>query len=188
MYRDINGRTGDDVARFEFAQRALQESGQKRAAQHGARTSSVVRLDDLQPGEVVTIPGMPDGLRWSLAVDRSSSPPTNEAGRTAAGRIVLHAPFRSRPSGLRAADLILQEGIAATMYGWIIPPEPVRRALGDLAPGAAFQYEPDGPLWERSRDPEPFHQVRVIRRDEDGRVIDTAVQHEDTDVIPGDPA
>ena len=187
MYRDINGRTGDDVARFEFAQRALQESGQKRAIQHGAETAHVVRLDDLQPGEAVTIPGMPDVLRWSLAVDRTGTVKTTEAGRTATGRIVLHAPSTTR-GGARAADLTLREDIAATMYGWIVPPEPVRRALGDLAPGAAFQYEPDGAVWERSRDPEPFHQVRVIRRDEEGRVIDTAVQHEDTDVIPGDPA
>ncbi len=185
MYRDSNGRSADDVARFQYAQRTLQETGQKRIDMHSGQPG-VVRLDDLRPEEVVTIPGMPDALRWSLAVDRNptgETQRTDDKGRTPSGRLVLHAaPGEGRH--LRAADLVLREDIAATMYGWVIPPEPVRRALGDLAPGAAFQYEPDGPTWERSRDPEPFHQVRVIRRDDEGRVIDTGVQHEDTDVLP----
>jgi hypothetical protein len=68
--------------------------------------------------------------------------------------------------------------------GRTVPTQPERVPLGAIAPGSQFKYETDGAVWERSRDPEPFHQVRVIRRDDEGRVIDTGVQHEDTDVLP----
>lgn len=44
------------------------------------------------------------------------------------------------------------------------------------------------PVWERSPEPEPWGQVRVVRRDDAGHVAATMGVHEETLVVPTDAA